>query len=252
MLVANYHTHTKRCKHASGTDREYIEAAIQAGIRILGFSDHMPWVDAPEFVRSRMDVSELDDYFQSLSDLKTEYRDRIEIHLGFEAEFYPDLMEHQLKVLEQYPCEYLLLGQHFSSHGPGTAYYGRPFDSAELLQQYTDLAVQGLERGAFLYLAHPDLPNFQGDPGCLNACYEQLIDAALRTDTPLEINVLGLRGGRNYPNPDFVALAARRGCRMIVGVDAHAPEQLLSAELIAQAQAMATDLGVTPEETLPL
>ena len=39
---------------------------------------------------------------------------------------------------------------------------------------------------------------------------------------------------------------------MIVGVDAHAPEQLLSAELIAQAQAMATDLGVTPEEMLPL
>ena len=41
-IKANYHTHTKRCRHANGSDRDYIEAAISAGIKTLGFSDHVP------------------------------------------------------------------------------------------------------------------------------------------------------------------------------------------------------------------
>ena len=39
----NLHTHTYRCSHATGTEREYIEAAISAGIKIMGFSDHIPF-----------------------------------------------------------------------------------------------------------------------------------------------------------------------------------------------------------------
>ena len=30
-MKANYHTHTFRCKHADGEDKEYVEAAIKAG-----------------------------------------------------------------------------------------------------------------------------------------------------------------------------------------------------------------------------
>ena len=29
IMYANYHTHTKRCRHAAGEDREYVEAAIK-------------------------------------------------------------------------------------------------------------------------------------------------------------------------------------------------------------------------------
>ena len=34
----NLHTHTFRCRHASGTEREYIENAIRSGMDLLGFS----------------------------------------------------------------------------------------------------------------------------------------------------------------------------------------------------------------------
>lgn len=37
FLKANYHTHTYRCQHAYGSEREYIEAAIRMGIAELGF-----------------------------------------------------------------------------------------------------------------------------------------------------------------------------------------------------------------------
>ncbi len=37
--MKNYHTHTKRCGHAKGTDEEYVIAAIEGGFDELGFSD---------------------------------------------------------------------------------------------------------------------------------------------------------------------------------------------------------------------
>ena len=43
-MTVNYHTHTVRCRHASGSEREYIETAISRGLTILGFSDHSPYV----------------------------------------------------------------------------------------------------------------------------------------------------------------------------------------------------------------
>ncbi len=42
-MIANYHTHTARCKHAEGEDREYVEAAI------LKYQDfrHLLWICRP-------------------------------------------------------------------------------------------------------------------------------------------------------------------------------------------------------------
>ena len=42
-MIANYHTHTWRCNHAHGVEKQYIEKAIGQGLQILGFSDHTPY-----------------------------------------------------------------------------------------------------------------------------------------------------------------------------------------------------------------
>ena len=34
----NLHTHSFRCNHAAGEDRDYVECAIKAGMKVLGFS----------------------------------------------------------------------------------------------------------------------------------------------------------------------------------------------------------------------
>ena len=48
-MLVNLHTHTRRCRHAAKEpDRAWVEAALAAGVRTLGFSDHCPWPrDAP-------------------------------------------------------------------------------------------------------------------------------------------------------------------------------------------------------------
>ena len=99
VLKANYHTHTVRCNHASGTEREYVENAIKCGMEILGFSDHTPYFAMPRehYSSFRMKPELADDYFQTLEDLKKEYKDDITIYSGVEAEYYPaffdDLIE---------------------------------------------------------------------------------------------------------------------------------------------------------------
>ena len=42
-MIANYHTHTPLCRHAKGSVMEYAQAACDAGLTILGFSDHTPY-----------------------------------------------------------------------------------------------------------------------------------------------------------------------------------------------------------------
>ena len=83
-MFANYHTHTFRCHHAKGEDREYIEHAIASGFKILGFSDHCPWVYPYAYISDcRMDSKQVDGYFRSLTDLKKEYAKDPKAH--FEA-----------------------------------------------------------------------------------------------------------------------------------------------------------------------
>lgn len=85
-MLANYHTHTQRCLHAYGSDREYIESAIKSGMKVLGFSDHCPWIFPDGYVSGiRMIPADVDEYFSSLTALKKEYEKDIKIYIGFES-----------------------------------------------------------------------------------------------------------------------------------------------------------------------
>ena len=40
-VTANYHGHTYRCAHAYGQDEEYVQAALEMGVEVMGFADHV-------------------------------------------------------------------------------------------------------------------------------------------------------------------------------------------------------------------
>ena len=92
-MFANYHTHTARCHHATGEDKAYVEAAIQNGFQVLGFSDHCPWIFSDGYVSPiRMTPDELDGYVTSLTALKKEYAADITIYIGLESEWKPEII----------------------------------------------------------------------------------------------------------------------------------------------------------------
>ena len=162
-MKANYHTHTTRCQHAFGEDREYVEEAIRAGLRILGFSDHCPWIYKSDYVSNiRMTPQETDGYFSSLEKLRREYEKDIDIFIGFESEYLPELMEKQDAFLKDYPVDYMILGQHFLDSESDFNYSGRMADDEDRLIRYVDLCIEGARSGRYLYLAHPDLIYYTG------------------------------------------------------------------------------------------
>lgn len=240
MLLANYHTHTARCHHAAGEDREYIETAIRAGMKVLGFADHCPWIFPDGHVsHTRMTPAELDGYFTSLQDLRKEYEKDIAIYIGFEAEYIPELMEAQNKLLADYPVDYMILGEHFLEREPFGPYTGFPFADEEMFIRYVDLCIAGMETGKYKYLAHPDLFNFIGEPEIFGREYRRLCDYLKAHDIPVEINILGLQQKRHYTSERFLRIAQEAGCSAIIGVDAHTPAAMHDTAAIREAESLA-------------
>ena len=110
-MLANFHTHTKRCNHAAGEDREYVIAAIKAGLTALGFSDHSPQCfDGGFYSNFRMKPEEQRDYIESISALREEFRDYIHLYIGYETEYYPDIFGKTYDMLSSMPYDYMILG----------------------------------------------------------------------------------------------------------------------------------------------
>lgn len=245
-MIANYHTHTVRCGHAIGTDREYVEHAIRAGLKILGFSDHVPVPFDGGFVSPiRMGTDEIEDYFSSLTRLKNEYRRDIEILIGFEMEYFPAYFERTMKLLSAFPVDYLILGQHYLDNETGAHRTTHPTDRENYLVKYVDQCIQGLDTGVFTYFAHPDTLNFTGDQAFYESQMRRLCQHALRKNVPLEFNLTGMRTPYIYPHEPFFKIASEVGNPVILGFDAHEPHAITRKDTVRAGTKIVQKLGLT-------
>ena len=68
-MYCDYHTHTPLCLHASGTPQEYVQAAVRAGLREYGISDHAPMPGEP-FDDWRMKQADMPAYLDWLTEAR--------------------------------------------------------------------------------------------------------------------------------------------------------------------------------------
>ena len=248
-MKANYHTHTWRCNHAFGTEREYIEKAIESGISVFGFSDHTPnpcsW-NINDGIR--MTPEQTEEYFSTIFDLKQEYAGQIQLHAGVEVEYIPGEFEKLRQYLADFGCEYLIMGQHYVD---GVYVRFIPEDE-EKFHGHISQILEGLATGAFLYLAHPDLFVWHGPEEVYTREMTRLCRGVKELGVPMEYNLLGLRNGRNYPDDRFWRIAARVGNTVILGIDAHQCEDMEIAAVEQQARENLKALGMIPIETVKL
>lgn len=233
--MRNYHSHTARCGHAWGTDEEFVQAAIDAGYQVLGFSEHAPWPfkDGYQQIdsRQRIKMEELEGYIADMQVLKEKYRDQIEIKIALECECFPQYFDWLKSVKDRF--DYLLLGVHCADHDEHlTHYYARSTEEKQV-EEYLRCTLAGMESGLFACLAHPELcladyPIY--DEVCRHMVHS-ICRKAKELDMPLEYNLYGVdkqrRGrqkGLGYPCRLFWEAAADHGCTAIIGVDAHRPE----------------------------
>lgn len=267
-FLANYHTHTWRCSHATGTEEEYVQAAIQSGLKVLGFADHTPWRYNSSFVsRIRMRPDQLEDYVLTLRALREKYADRIRLYIGLEAEYFPDYLPWLLEEKERWGLDYLIFGNHYhltdDAAYPGRCYYGSTH-SPDDVKRYTETALAGMESGHYRYLAHPDL-FLRSYPAIDNTCIDSMAAICRRAkelNLPLEYNLAGLavypieakpRGFVGYTSQLFLDTCVQEGNTLICGCDAHQVQEMQGHDefdLTAQ-KAKLRALGLTVLDTLP-
>ena len=251
-MIANYHTHTPRCHHAVGDEREYVENAIKAGIKILGFADHAPQLFPDGFVSGiRMTPDEAEGYVSKVRRLAEEYRDDITVYVGFEAEYFPALFPALRQFSRDLGVDYLILGQHCLTDERQGLWVTHHSADCKRFALYVDQLLEGMSTGAFTYLAHPDMYAFDGDEAVFRKEMTRLCQGAKAMGVPIEVNMLGMTAGRHYPSQRFYRIVAEVGNEVIVGCDAHAPAALSDLESQGRIRRFAEELGCRLIDTVP-
>lgn len=226
LVEYNFHTHTKRCGHAIGEDKEYIENAIKKGYKILGISDHCPYFGI-SLPKQRMEWEEFPQYLISMKNLREQYQDKIKIYIGLECEYFDEHL-NQLKELRK-KVDYFILGQHHYIDGCETKPYLSKEKMKEMVKDIRNAAASGL----FLYIAHPDYfwrERRMWDGTAIEVSHE-ICKISLEYNIPLELNQKHLMIIKTE-KPDvysgclsFWNIAKEYNCKVCLGIDAHDPEK---------------------------
>lgn len=245
-MIANYHTHSRWCRHGVGEIEEYIEEAIRQGFCELAITEHVPhehsftwipWESVPAFDRE-------------LNRCIEKYQGQIRVRKGFECEYYPEDLDSYRR-FQDMGYELLILGQHASGKKHDINIFEKK--GADVLAIYADEICKGLETGMFRLLAHPDcaLHNYTGGwDRYAEAAMDQIFQAASELHIPVEINGNGIRVGRFYPSKEAFTLAKKYDLQYMVNADAHNPAFLYD-DAVKKAEKMAEELGITLLQRLP-
>lgn len=232
------HTHHSRCGHAEGDIEDYIVAAIDAGLDVIGISDHSPYFGSEEDHAQpgiAMACTSLPDYVQEVLSLKTKYEGRIEVLLGMESDFFPEHAETYRKALEPYPFDYLIGSVHLSG---GVSIFNRNrwkglSDAVQVEQkkEYYELIRQSAVCGMFQILGHIDAmkgyyPAFSDIPAAESI--DLTLQAIAGSGTAIEINTSGKTKtvGGWYPSEAILERALHYGVKVTFGSDAHKPSRV--------------------------
>ena len=261
-MLANYHTHTYRCMHADGKDEEYVQKAIAENVKILGFSDHAPNAPRADGYRSyyKMYPEETEEYYASIRALKEKYKDKIELHVGFETEYFHSTWQDELEFMKKHPPEYLILGQHYVDfeylngiHGSHSDMGRATCDDKDRIKPYVDTVIEAMSTERFSCVAHPDVLTYTGDEQ--DYYLEQMariVEASKKYAVPIEYNLLGQSLKRQYPRLDFWKLVGEMGGSCIIGCDAHSPSRVADKNELAEAKKILADCNVKIIETIEL
>ena len=230
-MKSNFHTHTTFCD-GRDTPEAMVDAAVERGFDVLGFSSHSDMLRDPAAYRA------------AIRDLVDANRGRLLVMLGLEAE----LAKPWSRVSGEY--DYVIGSCHFITAPDGGFF---PFDhapqiladgirdhfggdAAAFVKAYFAL-VRSTLSADFEIVGHPDLvrkfnakhPFFDESAGWYREELEATADAIAASGKLVEINTGAIsRGWLNdaYPSPEFRAMLRERGVRFVLSSDAHSADAL--------------------------
>jgi len=238
IMKFDLHTHHTRCGHAEGEISDYIQSAIEAGLHAIGISDHSPYFGSPEEQAQpgiAMAKREFPNYVAEVLQLKEQYKSQIEVLLGVESDFFPEIAHHYAAEYSKYPFDYIIGSVHAVN---GISIFNKNrwnnLSAAQKIlekEAYYDLIRQSAQSGMFQILGHIDAmkgyyPSFSDIPA------PAAIDEALRVigecGLAIEINTSGKTKdcGGWYPADEILERALFHSVEVTFGSDAHKPGRI--------------------------
>jgi len=234
------HAHTSLCHHARGEMEEYVQAAIDCGLRRLIFLEHLE-TGINYFESTWLTDDDFDYYHREGQRLKKKYRQDIEIGLGVEVGYNPKGKEELLQKLSRHCWDRVGISYHFLETGSGHLnMVSRKQENIDALDEfgvekvlhlyYRGLrqAVEELPGNILCHLDavlrhHPSIP-FTDEHIQL---IDDLLDAVARKNMAVEINTSGYRlRSEPFPSQYFLKKVIKRGIPIVAGSDAHRPEDV--------------------------
>ena len=109
MIKTNYHTHTNFCDGKT-TAEKIVTSAIEKKFDILGFSSHSAY---PYKSSWHINPNKHADYVNEIQRLKSQYKDKIEICLGFEADYLPLVCTPDKSRFAEFNPDYIIGSVHY-------------------------------------------------------------------------------------------------------------------------------------------
>lgn len=237
--MIDLHTHHDRCGHATGTLREYVEAALDMGVSVLGLSDHTPLFNAVEdhpIPRAAMPRSEFPSYLAEAAALRAEFAGRIDVLVSAEADYSSGRMDSYLEALSAESLDYVIGSVHVLDGQDIFAaqrWVGDWSDSAlaAVKSRFFGLVAESARSGLFDVIGHVDalkgsFPRLSEVP--VPAAADAMLAAIAGSGCVMEINTSGDTKpcGGWYPDYDIIDRAYHHGVRITFASDAHRPDRI--------------------------
>ncbi len=262
-LITNYHTHSVFCD-GKDTPEVIAASAFEKGVSVLGFSSHCmypftsPW---------HIPLEKITEYCAEINRLKKEYEGKMDILLGFEADYIPEVTCPRMDAYAQMAPDYLIGAVHFVGGKNGIFAVDDSAENVkdgiekifksngkEVVCEYFARQREMLASGNFAILAHPDLVRKRN--GNLNffsendSWYKKEIaataKAAAKAGVIVEINTGAIsRGAMNdvYPSAQFLSILKEKGVPVTFSSDSHSAPTIISD--FDRAEAAARKAGYT-------
>lgn len=227
-MSVDLHNHTILCNHASGSEEEFVQKAIEEKIQYFGFSDHAPMNFDPKY---RMKFEQMNEYEQNVLNVKEKFKNDINILLAYEVDFLEGYID---KRVLQANVDYLIGSVHFIDK------WG--FDNPEFIGQYKNKdinkiweeyfeAIESLAKSKLFHIVgHIDLIkvfNFLPTKDIKSIAHKSIKEIK-KADMVVELNAAGFRKPvkEAYPSNSIMELLAEYDIPITFSSDAHKPEQI--------------------------
>lgn len=243
-LLYESHMHTPLCRHAVGWPGEYAVVAEKRGLKGIIVTCHAPLPDG--YSRGiRMLPVEFNDYVAIVQAAADEWRGRVDVRLGLESEYIPELLDWIRQLHDRAEFQHVLGSVHTHMAEYLDAYFTGSW--LEFQRTYFRHLAEAAETGLYDTISHPDLVKNQA-PGEWQR--ERVMDDVLRAldriaraGTAMELNTSGLNKNIAEMNPGIEILAEMqaRGIPVVIGADAHRPARV--GDHFTEALEMLGDVG---------